>query len=239
MALNPERHSSPSVQRPQVRSRRPPIRQFVRAAVARDFDDATELSLGFLAQTESRTRLFSDLLHAAVQHIEERWHLGEATVNDEYAVYLAIEAVLAALPETPVGEPPLGAPPILLATLAGEEHDLGLRLLAGSFTEAGWRVDARAGIEGPELIAVAIRDMRRIVGISATFMSRRARAATVATVAGLKAAGIHVLAGGAAFSRSPALGQQMGVDLVATDARFAVLYANRLIRTATMRAATT
>lgn len=232
MALDPERHSrSQSVHPSPIRPRRPPIRQFVRAALARDFDQATELSLAFLTQTESRTRLFTDLFHAAQQHIEERWHVGEATVNDEYAVYLAIEAALAALPDPPARESPLGAPAILLATLAPEGHDLGLRLLAGAFVEAGWRVDARAAIDGPELVATAARDMRRIVGISSTFMSRRARAALSATVAGLKAAGIHVLAGGAAFSRTPSLGQHLGVDLVATDARFAVLYANRFVRT--------
>jgi methanogenic corrinoid protein MtbC1 len=81
-----------------------------------------------------------------------------------------------------------------------------------------------------ELVEHAVRNKRRVVGISATFVTRRARAELAATVNALKAAGIHVLAGGAAFSRSPALGQQLGIDLVATDSRFAVLYVNRLMR---------
>lgn len=232
MALDPQLNSrSLSVRPSPARSRRPPIKEFVRAALARDFVHTTELALVFLDQTDSRTRLFNDLFHAAQQHIEERWHRGGATVNDEYAVYLAIEAALAALPDPPARDVPLGAPTILLGTLAPEEHDLGVRLLAASFADAGWNVDVRVGLDGVELVALAVRDKRRVVGISATFLSRRARAELAATVAALKAAGIHVLAGGAAFGRSPTLGQQLGVDLVATDARFAVLYANRLVRT--------
>lgn len=241
MALDPHRrNSSASARRPQhdraaphvaARHRRPPIRQFVAAALARDLDRATSLAVAFLAQTESRTRLFTDLFHAAQQHLEERWHVGEATVDDEYAVYLAIEHALTVLPEPPAHEPQLGAPAILLATVTPEEHDLGLRLLAASFAEAGWNTDVRLRVDGPDLIAAAIREKRRIVGISATFMSRRARAALAATVAGLKAAGIHVLGGGAAFNRSPVLGDDLGMDMVATDARLAVLYASRLVRT--------
>jgi len=240
MALDRQRPSfSTSVRRPRrgeavprspVRPRRPPIRQFVKAALDHDFNQTRELALMFLDQTDSRVRLFTDLFHAAQQHIEERWHVGEATVEDEYAVYLAIEGALAALPVLQPREADPAAPAILLATLSPEEHDLGLRLLAASFAEAGWTVDARVRVEGPDVVAAAARDMRRIVGISATFMSSRARATLAATVAGLKAAGMHVLGGGAAFNRSPVLGQQLGIDLVATDARFAVLYAGRIVR---------
>jgi len=230
MALDPQLNSRSLFIRAAPRSRRPPIREFVRAALSRDFVHATELALVFLAQTESRTRLFSDLFHAAQQHIEERWHGGEATVSDEYAVYLAIEAALAALPDPLLRDAPPGAPTILLGTLAPEEHDLGLRLLAASFADVSWNVDVRVGVGGADLIEHAVRDKRRVVGISATFLSRRARAELAATVNALKAAGMLVLAGGAAFSRSPALGQQLGVDLVATDSRFAVLYVNRLVR---------
>lgn len=240
MALDPERRNrSASGRRPQrdraapryaFRPRRPPIRQFVAAARDRDLDSATRLALAFLAQTESRMRLFTDLFHAAQQQIEERWHVGEATVEDEYAVYLAVEHALTALPPPPIREPQAGAPAILLATVKPEEHDLGLRLLAASFVEAGWSADVRPGIDGPELIAAAARENRRLVGISATFLSRQARAALAATVVGLKAAGAHVLGGGAAFDRSPALGREMGIDMVATDARLAVLYAGRLVR---------
>lgn len=241
MALDAQRRNNSALaRRPQhdragarlaARPRRPPIREFVASALARDPDGATALALTFFAQTGSRTRLFTDLFHAAQQHIEERWHVGEATVNDEYAVYIAIERALTALPPTPSHEAQSGAPLILLATVRPEEHDLGLRLLGACFAEAGWSTDLRLGIDGPDLIAAAARDNRRIVGISATFMSRRARAALAATVAGLKAAGIHVLGGGAAFNRSPLLGDDLGMDMVATDARLAVLYASRLVRT--------
>ena len=213
------------------RPRRPPIHQFVAAASAGDLDRATALALTFLDQTGSRMRLFTDLFHAAQQHVEDGWHVGEATVDDEYAVYLAIEHVLTVLPEPPAHEAQAGVPAILLATVEPEEHDLGLRLLAASFAEAGWNADVRLRVDGPDLIAAVARDQRRIVGISATFMSRHARATLAATVAGLNAAGAHVLGGGAAFNRSPALGEDLGMDIVATDARLAVLYAGRIAHT--------
>jgi len=219
----------PSNSTPHRRPRRPPIRDFVNSAVAGDFTKTTQLATSFLALTGSRLALYTDLFHAAQQYIEELWHVGRATVADEYRVYSAVENAFAALP----GEPDLdvaGSPRILLATLEPEHHDLGLRLVAAALAEAGWRCDLRTRITGIDLVAIATRARYALVGISATYLSSEGRARLAAVVASLRRLGIDVLAGGSAFVRSPLLAQDMGIEAVATDARFAVLHASWLAR---------
>lgn len=219
----------PSYSTPHRRPRRPPIRDFVKSAIASDFARTTQLALSFLGVSGSRLGLYTDLFQAAQQYIEELWHVGRATVADEYRVYTAVENALAALPTAP--DPQVAASPrILLATLEPEHHDLGLRLVAGALAEAGWRCDLRMRITGFDLVAIATRGRYSLVGVSATYLSSEGRARLAAVVASLQRLGIDVLAGGSAFVRSPLLAQNLGIEAVATDARFAVMHASWLAR---------
>lgn len=219
----------PSSPTPHRRPRRPPIRNFVTSAIAGDFTRTRELATSFLALTGSRLGLYTDLFQAAQQYIEELWHVGRATAADEYRVYSAVENAFAALPIELA--PDVGASPrILLATLEPEQHDLGLRLVAAALAEAGWRCDLRTRMTGFDLVAIATRARYALVGVSATYLSSDGRARLAAAVGSLRRLGIDVLAGGSAFVRSPLLAQNMGIEAVATDARFAVLHASWLAR---------
>ena len=228
-------HAAVSASRTEVlqgggRHRRPPTRKFIEAALARDFIRTNALSLSYFAATRSRIRVFVDLFHASQQHMEERWHLGIATADEEYRVHVAIEKGIDALADIPSRPLSTSRPAILLATLSPEAHDTGVRVVAASLDEAGWRVDLRTRISRDELLSAAAQGRHRIVGISATYLSSRSRAILEAAVASLRRAGTSVIAGGGVFNRSPLLGEQLAIDAVAADASFAVLYANRLKR---------
>jgi len=211
-----------------TRWRRPPIRQFVEAAVAGNLYDAVELALQYMSVTNSRVTVITDLLNAAHLQSEDAWHIGNATAQDEYRVFRAVEAAAAALPGASM---PRGVEPhdtILLATVWPEEHDLGLRLAASALTEAGFQVDLVTGIVADDLVARAGKIVGRVVGLSATMVDTRVRGELADVIDALHKLGKVVIAGGSSFRRFPPFAQQIGVDAVAADARMGVMTAGRL-----------
>ena len=205
------------------------MRSFVSAALREDWVETTDLALQFLALTRSHVTVITDLFHAAQQHIEDRWHNGTAVARDEYRVYRAIENATAALPDPNPGGVNLSAPGALLATVWPEEHDLGCRLVAIALREAGWNAEVRTQTTREDLAARLTHQRFALVGISSTFIGR-SRQEIEGIVADVHQLGIPVIGGGSAFSRSPLLAQQTGVDMFAADARLAVAHAARLSR---------
>lgn len=210
------------------RPRRPPIRRFVELAEAGDFVQTTALALDFAA-TNSRLSVITDLFHAAQRYVEDRWHVGSATARDEYQVHRAVETAMASLPEPTRRRTYEPAPRAALATLWPEEHDLGLRLVAAALSDEGWLVDIELGIRVHELTDMAVRRKPDIVLISATYVAGHVRANLATAVLDIHRLGLPIMAGGSAFSRYPLLGEQLGFDVVADDARLAVMHAARLV----------
>jgi methylmalonyl-CoA mutase cobalamin-binding subunit len=205
------------------------VRSFVAAALRENWNEAIDLTLQFLALTRSHVTVITDLFHAAQSHIEDRWHSGSATARDEYRVYRAIELSLSALPDPSPPTETENAPSALLVTVHPEEHDLGCRLVAVALREAGWAVEVRTMTSRPDLAARLAHQRFTLVGISSTFISR-GRQELEAIVADVHRLGMPLIAGGSAFTRFSPLGQQLGVDIVAADARLAVALAGRLAR---------
>jgi methanogenic corrinoid protein MtbC1 len=200
----------------------------VQAAIAGDLGATTSQALEFMAVTNSRLAVITDLFHAANLHIADRWHLGDATARDEYRVYRAIEAAMVALP-APAAHQSFAPPPrALLATIWPEDHDLGLRLVAAALSDAGWHVDLVTRTFRSDLVLSVARGEYALVGISATYIAGRNQAELASTIADIHRIGTPVIAGGSAFSRMPLLGERTGADAVASDARLAVALAARI-----------
>ncbi|HSS92909.1 MAG TPA: cobalamin B12-binding domain-containing protein [Candidatus Dormibacteraeota bacterium] len=215
--------------------RRAPVRTFVSAALTGDLATAITLALDFLARTGSRVTVITDLFNAAQLHIGDRWHVGEANVDDEYRVSAAIAAAMAALPEPVPEHRVMPAPTALLTTMQPEEHDLGLHLVAAAFEDDGWLVEMAPGIDGVELLERAWRTRFDLIAISCTHDPGRARAPLSAAVLALHAVGVPVMLGGSAVARAPRLGEQIGADVVAGDVRLAIILARRLLGSRRLR----
>ncbi len=215
--------------------RRAPVRMFVNAALSGDRVTAITVALEFMARTNSRATVITDLFATAQLHIGDRWHVGEATAADEYRVSVAIAAAMAALPEPDQGRRVKPASTALLATLAPEEHDLGLRLVAAAFEDDGWNVEMTPGIDPVDLVERAWRTGFDLVAISCTYDPARARSHLGAAVQALHSVGIPVMVGGSALARAPRLGEQIGADAVAGDVRLAIILARRLLGSHSLR----
>ena len=201
---------------------------FVAAALAGDRATAINIAREFMEDKNSRATVISDLFQGAQQQVADSWHVGLATASDEYRVSVAIEEAMTALPRP---EPRVSAgngPRILIATLAPERHDLGLRLVGMALADDGWSVDIAYATDPVELVARAYQTGAALVGLSATYVTRRTQMQLTGVSRSLHAIGLPLIVGGAAFVRVPDLMAEIRADAFAPEARSAVILARRL-----------
>lgn len=124
------------------------------------------------------------------------------------------------------------APSVLLVPAPGEQHSFGLGLVAEVFLRAGWQVTGGAAGAGIDPVAFVAAVPLDVLGIS---VGSRAQAAAVPDLcAALRAASCHpglsLLVGGPLLVVEPDLeAGALGADAVASDARAALVQAERLL----------
>lgn len=120
------------------------------------------------------------------------------------------------------------APAILLAAAPGENHLLGVQLIASLFAAEGWRVERTNAEACARLLADQWFDA---IGFSINceqFFDGLRSAIGEARLASQNP-GLRVLVGGSIFASNPELGQKMGADNVAPDFETAVYLARILL----------
>jgi methylmalonyl-CoA mutase cobalamin-binding subunit len=196
--------------------------------LAGHYQAATQVALEFMAVASGRTTVISRLFEAASAYITNLWMAGTATSDDEYRLAIAISRALdsmVALP-SPVGG--MSGVRALLATIAPEEHRLGLDLVATAMRDDGWDVEVVPRVDTDELVDRAHAGRFKLVGISSTYATPPSRSQLGAAVAALHRAGMSVIVGGQTFQRAPELIGEIGADASAEDVRAAVVMARRL-----------
>lgn len=107
--------------------------------------------------------LYHDVLVPLMKIVGERWQRGEMRIWEEHlasaAVRTVVEAMYPRVQELRSASPPGRA--VLLACPAGEEHDLGLRMLADVFEVNGWTTYYL----GPDTPTVQLADAARALGV--------------------------------------------------------------------------
>lgn len=115
---------------------------------------------------------------------------------------------------------------ILLAPVPGEQHVLGLCMLAATFRRAGWHVALETRSGGDAILQRVAAEPFEMVGLSASTTRSAERLASIA--AEIRAvSGSRVIAGGALVAERHEAGVALGLDGVATDAVAAVALADR------------
>jgi MerR family transcriptional regulator, light-induced transcriptional regulator len=121
---------------------------------------------------------------------------------------------------------------VLLAGVPGEQHTLGLFMVAEFFVREGWLVTI-----GPPFIDSRLRDVLHeesydVVGFSAAcdsrlgLLSREIRQVRRSS----RNRAVKVLVGGRVFNEQPALVQRVGADGTAADAKTAPTAAAKLVK---------
>ncbi len=210
------------------------------AAVVRAYARATLARGGGVPES-----LCLDVLAPAANRIGGLWSDDRC---DSLAVAEAVGRLRGALEAIPAGPGralgaegapafgPLGRRRALLSLAAGEEHNLGLAMLARFLEWAGWEVHV-AG-EAAEVPALLRGQAFDLLGFSAA--STAAQEGLGAAIRTCRRAsrhrGLKVMVGGAAFLARPGLATEVGADALALDARQAVLVADSLVPAGPRRA---
>jgi methanogenic corrinoid protein MtbC1 len=191
------------------------------AGAARVVREADELGMGL-------ARLFGEVLRPALYAVGDRWARGEVPVGQEKEVSELARDLIAELARRHADPEPRG-PTVVAACVAGERHDLGLRMVAGLLRERGWRVHFLGADVDPRFLLEAVR-LRRpaVVLLSATTAARLPDVA--AAVAALRADGTTgavpvVVGGGQAVAAHAAAVRAWGAVPAGDDGLAAVLAA--------------
>jgi len=210
---------------PKRRSVRAPVRAFLDALLHEDRAAAFRIADEQLAILGSRAAVFAELIHPAQYEIGELWYRGEIGIDVEHRGTVIVEAIVERLP--PAAATAANGRRCVVAAAGLEEHVVGLHMLAAALRDDGWEV-TMLGRRTPEkqLLEAVDRIKPRLVCISAGYLLELAPLKR--TVAQIKARGIPVLVGGAAFNRSDGLAERVGADAHGQDVRVALTLARRL-----------
>lgn len=135
------------------------LERFDQAAVARLLGDAL-VGLG------GRDFIY-EVAVPLLQDVGERWHQGKLSIADEHLLSAMLRNLIASLIQSRGGP---GFPKLVLATPAGEQHDLGLLLVALLALDAGLEVSyLGADLPAAEIVVAAKRAGATIVGLALVY----------------------------------------------------------------------
>lgn len=120
---------------------------------------------------------------------------------------------------------------MIATSVAGELHELGVRMVADFFEMEGWDT-YYLGANSPaeSIVQVAAERNAQVLGISATMTFHLRAVEALITLVRKRAplGGIKIIVGGYPFLLDPDLWRQLGADLYAADAQQAIYLVNQL-----------
>lgn len=121
---------------------------------------------------------------------------------------------------------------LVAACVAGDLHEIGLRMVADFFEMEGWDTFYIGASAPAASVVQAVAERRAdVLAVSATITShvRALREVIAAVRASAECRGVKILAGGYPFNVAPGLWREVGADASAPDAPAAVAAAARLV----------
>jgi methanogenic corrinoid protein MtbC1 len=171
-------------------------------------DGATYLDLGV------------SLYQPALYRVGELWQTNRITVAQEHLATAMVQSALAqAFLDAEIAPP--RAKQVVCACVEGNQHSLGLRLVADAFEIAGWDV-TYLGASVPTRDLVSLVDAQRpallALSVSTTFQLSALRGATTTLRGELQSQCPPILVGGLAANALPDLWRRLGADEWCADA---------------------
>lgn len=165
------------------------------------------------------------------REIGRLWQARQIGVAQEHFATAVTQSLMARL--SPMAVPDRGnGRRVVAASVGGERHEIGLRVVADFFEMAGYEtLYLGAGSPLPSLVEAVARSRPDLLLISATIVAHLpgVGALIVAVRNRAECREVRVLVGGHTFDVVPELWRQMGADGYAADARGALVEAERLL----------
>lgn len=179
------------------------------------------------------------VIQPALYSIGAKWQTNQVSVAQEHlATAIAQSVMTVGLLQSPAPAPAPIDKRVLLACAEGNNHAVGLRMVADAFLLAGWDVQyLAANVPTTALVEQAAKWKPDLVGLSVSFAQHfpAVKAVIAALIERLGDARPAVMIGGLAINRFAHLAAMVGADVCSADARAAVLEANRVVSNAGAR----
>lgn len=159
-----------------------------------------------------------EIIVPAQREIGRMWHNAEATICEEHLVTEACLQALVAISHSCETKPANGKT-VMIASVAGNQHDLGIRLLALDFQIEGWRtINLGTDIPAEEIKAAALKYQPELVILSAALsVQLPALEQAVACLKKASADTTFILVGGRALSGVDEKNSLFGEDATGTS----------------------
>lgn len=186
--------------------------EFIAACLEGEPDKAVSLVMA-AAESEIPVKdVYLRVIVPAQKEIGQLWHLGEASIAEERLVSETTRQLMTLLVAK---HAPAGTPRriVLAASVAGNAHDLGLRVVVDLFRLAGWRcLFLGANVPAEEIARAAKFFGADLIVLNATLTPQlRVLGDSIAATRQV-VAGTPILVGGLAFEGAPELWRQLGAD---------------------------
>ena len=201
---------------------------YLEAALGGDRRGAMDVVLSAVADGFGAASAF-DALMAAQRRLGEMWHAAELAIPQEHFVTAITQSLVDLLAQQAERAEPNGKT-VLVATVPGNAHDLGARVVAAFFEMAGWRAVHLGGTLPAEELALGLAAFEAdLLALSMTLSTQLNAALKTVHAARAARPGIKVLLGGRSLVEMPRLCTRVGADACAASAEEAVATGARLV----------
>jgi methanogenic corrinoid protein MtbC1 len=159
------------------------------------------------------------------------WHLNDLTVAEEHFVSSTTQLTMGQLYPF-LNRAPRNGKTVAAASVEGNAHDIGVRMVSDYFEMAGWRaIYLGANVPAGDLAQAVDHFDADLVCLSAYLPTQlRAIEDTISGIRSTQRGGIvKILVGGPAFGATAQTWREVGADALAMDAAQAVLLGGKLV----------
>ena len=204
---------------------------YLLALLEGDRNRATRLILAAAEAGTPLADLYLKVLLPAQQEAGRMWQDAEINVAEEHFATNTTRSVMAQLARY-APQKALHGKTILIAAVAGNQHDLGMQAVAEFFEMAGWRaIQLGADVPIPDLVQAVEFYRPDLLGLSVALRSQLATLKQTIEAVRLSERGrvVKILVGGLALLRNADLAVTLGADQYAADPNEAVALGNALV----------
>lgn len=210
----------------------PQVADFEQALLHGQHQAAQQVVQQCMAQGHSLVSIEAHVVQPAMVRIGEGWQANRVSVAQEHMATAIAHAVMAACLEQQNLPAPNGHS-VMLACVKGNNHALGLRMVADAFELHGWDVTyLGANVPTDTLVERVLAERPDVLGLSVSFPQQLSCVSDVIAQLNVRLpqARPPVLVGGLAVNRFQPLAGLLGAEAHAASALEAVAAAHRLLK---------
>ena len=174
---------------------------------------ALEQTLKRVVLSLGAERFVDEIVGAFLREVGDRWHAGTLSPAHEHMASHVVRRVLEWLGDA--YDPGPRAPRIVVATPAGEMHELGAMVVAAAALSEGWRtIYLGPNLPSDEIAAAAARSGAELVALSVVYSDDHRTAEEVRRTARALPKNVGLLLGGAAVEKLDVGGRRTDVQVI-------------------------